>query len=236
MSELRDAWEKSFSSGNESAIKSFADRYGEILSQIPFSMKIAGRDVSITLADAPSLFTFYKMNYPSIKGFKDGMTAIMNDLESFINAVQSGKNIDDVSFSKVSYDDLERVLRALRENNDLQKVIALMVFADVGDGKLLATIAENTDSYDELIRYHQGLVLMKNRDPTSTKIFLDLASKTKDPERRTAYTDLAYASILRTAGAQTADVECVLGKAEAGAGGGATGPEEVKAGGGMARK
>ncbi len=28
----------------------------------------------------------------------------------------------------------------LRENNDLQKVIALMVFADVGDGKLLATI------------------------------------------------------------------------------------------------
>ena len=228
MSELKDAWEKSFSSGDESAIKSFVDRYGEILSQIPFSMKIAGRDVSLTLADAPSLFTFYKTNYPSIKRFKEDMTVIMNDLESFRNAVQSGKNIDDVSFSKVYYDDLERVLKALRENNDLQKVIALMVFADVGDGKLLATIAENTDSYDELIRYHQGLVLMKNKDSTSTKIFLDLASKAKDPEKRTAYTDLAYASILRTAGAQTADVECVLGKAETGAGGGATGPGEAR--------
>ena len=87
-----------------------------------------------------------------------------------------------------------------------------------------------------LTRMMIGLVLMKNKDPASTKIFLDLASKTKDPEKRTAYTDLAYASILRTAGAQTADIECVLGKAETGAGGGATGPEEVQAGGGMARK
>ncbi|PNV79832.1 MAG: hypothetical protein C0179_06625, partial [Fervidicoccus sp.] len=101
INELTRAWEEAFSSKSPEKLRALVDAYGEVLGSLSYSDKIAGKDVSVNLGEAPQLFETYIKYAPVVNDARDKINTVLSEEQDFIEAFKTsgGKPLDEVMAS-----------------------------------------------------------------------------------------------------------------------------------------